>query len=308
MIEVDRLSKRYGQVTAVEGLSFTVPDGAITGFLGPNGAGKSTTMRCLLGLHRPTTGTVLIDGRPLASHSRPAEVVGAVLDASWFHPGRAGLAHLKVIAASSGLPHRRAWEVLEAVGMTQAAHRRIGGYSLGMKQRLGLAAALLGKPRNIVLDEPMNGLDPQGMEWMRTFLREAAASGHAVLVSSHLLGEMETLADRLLVIDHGGSIGQWDAADLLQARSRQALVRTDDDERLKQALRRLRVPVTALPEGLCVTFDDTLPDTLSLSRTCRDLGVLITALTDKPIRLEAEFLRLTDRSSGPEHRTERPAR
>src|SRR5699024_8266960 len=177
----------------------------------------------------------------------------------------AGLAHLKVIAASSGLPHRRAWEVLEAVGMTQAAHRRIGGYSLGMKQRLGLAAALLGKPRNIVLDEPMNGLDPQGMEWMRTFLREAAASGHAVLVSSHLLGEMETLADRLLVIDHGGSIGQWDAADLLQARSRQALVRTDDDERLKQALRRLRVPVTRSEEHTSELQSRSLHDALPIS-------------------------------------------
>src|SRR5699024_3536974 len=177
MIEVDRLSKRYGQVTVVEGLSFTVPDGAITGFLGPNGAGKSTTMRCLLGLHKPTTGTVLIDGLPLTAQTRPAEVVGAVLDASWFHPGRTGLAHLTPIAASSGLPDRRAWEVLEAVALTQAAQRRIGGYSLGMKQRLGLAAALLGRPRNIVLDEPMNGLDPQGMEWMSEIGRASRRGG-----------------------------------------------------------------------------------------------------------------------------------
>src|SRR5699024_6581240 len=180
MIAVARLSKLYGQVTAVEGLSFTVPDGSITGVLGPNGAGKSTTMRCLLGLHKPTTGTALIDGLPLTAQTTPAEVVGAVLDASSFHPGRTGLAHPTTIAASAGLPDRRAWEVLEAVALTQAAHRRIGGYSLGMKQRLGLAAALLGRPRNIVLDEPMNGLDPQGMEWMRAFLRDAAASGHAV--------------------------------------------------------------------------------------------------------------------------------
>jgi ABC-2 type transport system ATP-binding protein len=265
-------------------------------------------MRCLLGLHKPTTGTVLIDGLPLTAQTRPAEVVGAVLDASWFHPGRTGLAHLTTIAASSGLPDRRAWEVLEAVALTQAAHRRIGGYSLGMKQRLGLAAALLGRPRNIVLDEPMNGLDPQGMEWMRAFLRDAAASGHAVLVSSHLLGEMETLADRLVVIDNGRLLGQWDVADLLHARSRQALLRTDDDERVEQALRGLRVPVTALPEGLCVTFDETVPDALTLSRTCRDLDVLITALTDKPIRLEEEFLRLTDRSSEAEHGTERSER
>src|SRR5699024_3831353 len=177
LIEVDRLSKRYGQVTAVEGLSFTVPDGAITGFHGPNGAGKSTTMRCLLGLHKPTTGTVLIDGLPLTAQTRPAEDVGAVLDASWFHPGRTGLAHLTAMRASTGRPDRGAWAVLEAVALTQAAHRGIGGYSLGMTQRLGLAAALLGRPRNSVLDEPMNGLDPQGMEWMRAFLRDAAASG-----------------------------------------------------------------------------------------------------------------------------------
>ena len=146
----------------------------------------------------------------------------------------------------------------------------------------------------------MNGLDPQGMEWMRAFLRDAAASGHAVLVSSHLLGEMETLADRLVVIDNGRLLGQWDVADLL--------LRTDDDERVEQALRGLRVPVTALPEGLCVTFDETVPDALTLSRTCRDLDVLITALTDKPIRLEEEFLRLTDRSSEAEHGKERPER
>src|SRR5699024_7538967 len=181
MNQVHRLSKRYGQGTAVEGLSFTVPDRAVTGILAPHGAGKSTTMRCLLVLHQPTTGTVPIDALPPTAQTRPAEVVAAVLDGSWFHPGRAGLAHLTTNAAPSGLPDRRAWEVLEAVAMTQAAHRKIGGYSLGMKQRLGLAAALLGRPRNIVLDEPMNGLDPQGMEWMRAFLRDAAASGHAVL-------------------------------------------------------------------------------------------------------------------------------
>ncbi|WDZ91019.1 ATP-binding cassette domain-containing protein [Nocardiopsis sp. HUAS JQ3] len=303
MIEVDRLSKRYGAVSAVDDLSFTVPDGAITGFLGPNGAGKSTTMRCVLGLHRPTTGAVLVDGFPLTSRSRPADVVGAVLDASWFHPGRTGLAHLRVVAASAGLPGHRAAEALDTVGMTPAGHRAIGGYSLGMKQRLGLATALLGRPRNIILDEPMNGLDPQGMEWMRTFLCQTAASGHAVLISSHLLTEMETLADRLLILGRGRLIGQWEAADLLNARSRETLVRTDDDARLEQRLRRMRVPVTALPGGLAVTFDDAVPDALALSRACRDLGLLITALEEKPIRLEETFLDLTGDSS--EYRADR---
>src|SRR5699024_1515493 len=162
-----RLSKRYGQVTAVEGFSFTVPDGSITGILGPNGAGKSPTMRCLPGRHKPTTATVPIAGLPLPPPPTAAEAAGAARHASSAHPSPTRLAHLTTVAASAGLPDRRAWEVLEAVALTQAAHRRIGGYSLGMKQRLGLAAALLGRPRNIVLDEPMNGLDPQGMEWMR---------------------------------------------------------------------------------------------------------------------------------------------
>src|SRR5699024_1270946 len=190
-------------------------------------------------------------------------------------------------------PDRRAWEVLEAVALTQAAHRRIGGYSLGMKQRLGLAAALLGRPRNIDLDEPMNGLDPQGMEWMRAFLRDAAASGHAVFVSSHLLVEMEHLADRLLVIANGRPLGQWDVADLRPARSRQAVPRNAADERVVQALRGLRADATALPEVLCVTFDETGTDALKPSPASRDLDALITALTDKPIRQEEEFLRLT---------------
>src|SRR5699024_8277003 len=174
-------------------------------------------------LHKLTTATVLIDRLPLTAQTRPAEVVGAGLAASWFHPGRTGLAHLTTIAASAGLPDRRAWEVLEADALTQAAHRRIGGYSLGMKQRLGLAAALLGRPRNIVLDEPMNGLDPQGMEWIRAFLRDAAATGHADFVPSQLLGERATLAGRLFDIDNSRLVGQWDVADLLHARGCQAL-------------------------------------------------------------------------------------
>src|SRR5699024_7600225 len=171
MISVEHLSKHYRAVTAVKDVTFTVPNGVITGFLGPNGAGKSTTMRAMLGLDRPTSGIALTDGQPLSGHDRPATAAGAVLDTSWFHPGRTGLAHLKIAAASAGLTSRSARDALSTVGMTSAAHRRVGAYSLGMKQRLGLATAMLGRPRNIILDEPMNGLDPQGMEWMRTYLR-----------------------------------------------------------------------------------------------------------------------------------------
>src|SRR5690606_8555784 len=301
MIEVERLSKRYGEFVAVDELDFTVPDGAITGFLGPNGAGKSTAMRCMLGLGRPTAGPALIDGLPLAGHARPATAAGAVLDTSWFHPGRTGLAHLKIAAASSRLPLRRAEEALEAVGMSSVAHRNIGKYSLGMKQRLGIATAMLGRPRNIILDEPMNGLDPQGMEWMRTYLREAAAKGHAVLVSSHLLTEMETLADRLLVIGRGRLVGDRRTSDFLNARDREAAISTDDDTRLEMRLRCLGASVRRLPDGLGVTFDEAVPDATALSRICMDLGVLITALGNRPARLEEMFLELTAESS--EYRT-----
>lgn len=297
MIEVRGLSKHYGAVRAVDGLDFSVPDGLITGFLGPNGAGKSTTMRCVLGLDRASSGTALIDGLPLSDHDRPATAAGAVLDTAWLHPGRTGLAHLEVVAASSRLPRRSAARALEAVGMTSAAGRTMGTYSLGMKQRLGIATAMLGRPRNIILDEPMNGLDPQGMEWMRACLRDLAAQGHAVLISSHLLSEMETLADRLLIIGRGRLLGEWDAADLVRSRECEAVVSTDDDPRLVSRLHDQGVAARAGSGGLRVTFDEAVPDTTALSRVCSDLGILITALSNRRVGLEELFLELTASSS-----------
>lgn len=297
MISVEHLSKHYRAVTAVKDVTFTVPNGVITGFLGPNGAGKSTTMRAMLGLDRPTSGIALIDGQPLSGHDRPATAAGAVLDTSWFHPGRTGLAHLKIAAASAGLTSRSARDALSTVGMTSAAHRRIGTYSLGMKQRLGLATAMLGRPRNIILDEPMNGLDPQGMEWMRAYLRSLADQGHAILISSHLLVEMQTLADRLIIIGQGRLLGQWETADLVVAQRRAARISTQDNAYLAATLSSRGVITEGDAEELRVTFDETIPDTVALSRVCKELDILITALGDEPTRLEDLFLDLTSTSS-----------
>ncbi|MEY8566499.1 ATP-binding cassette domain-containing protein [Corynebacteriaceae bacterium 7-707] len=297
MITVEHLSKRYREVTAVDDVTFTVPNGVITGFLGPNGAGKSTTMRAILGLDRPTSGTALIDGLPLSGHDRPATAAGAVLDTSWFHPGRTGLAHLQITAVSAGLPVSSAQEALAAVGMTAAGHRRIGAYSLGMKQRLGIATAMLGRPQNIILDEPMNGLDPQGMEWIRTYLRSLSAQGHAVLISSHLLTEMETLADRLVIIGQGRLLGEWETADLILSHGSAARISTNDNARLATKLSGLGVTVIGDNEELSVTFDETIPDTTALAHVCRKLDVLITALSKEPARLEDLFLQLTAASS-----------
>jgi len=202
-ITVDHLTKRYGPVSAVDDLSFTLEPGSITGFVGANGAGKSTTLRMLLGLTRPTSGTAYIDGRPYADLRHPARVVGALTDPDVFHPRRRGRDALLVVAAASGIPDRRVDEVLELVGLGDATGRRVGGYSLGMRQRLALAAALLGDPPTIVLDEPANGLDPMGVRWLRTLLRDLADEGRTVLVSSHQLAELAQTVDDVVVIDHG---------------------------------------------------------------------------------------------------------
>jgi ABC-2 type transport system ATP-binding protein len=211
------LTKRYGSVTAVDDLSFEVVPGRVTGFVGPNGAGKSTTLRMLLGLVEPDAGTASVLGLPYASADRPARTIGAVLEVQSFHPLRSGRNHLRVVAAASAIPGTRVDEVLEVVGLREAADRKAGGYSLGMRQRLGLAAALLGDPSVLVLDEPANGLDPHGIRWLRDTLRTFAAGGKAVLISSHLLSEMAQLADDVVVVDHGRLRYQGSIADLTQA-------------------------------------------------------------------------------------------
>lgn len=214
-IEVARLSKHYGATAAVEDLSFTASYGRIVGFLGPNGAGKTTTLRALLGLIRPTAGTATIDGRPYAQLPDPVRTVGAVLDGGALHPGRSGRSHLRVLARADGIPDSRAEALLSLVGLESAADRRAGGYSLGMRQRLGLAAALLGDPKVLVLDEPANGLDPQGIRWLRHLLRSLAAEGRAILISSHVLAEVAQTVDDIVVILAGRSVLQAPLDQLL---------------------------------------------------------------------------------------------
>lgn len=214
-IDIDRLTKRYGSVCAVDDLSFTLEAGSITGFVGANGAGKSTTLRMLLGLTRPTSGSATIDGVRYADLRHPARIVGALTDPDVFHPRRRGRDALRVLTAASGLPDRRVEEVLELVDLTDAASRRVGGYSMGMRQRLGLAAALLGDPATLVLDEPANGLDPMGVRWLRTLLRDLAAEGRTVLVSSHQLAELAQTVDDVVVIDHGRLVVRGPMRDLV---------------------------------------------------------------------------------------------
>ncbi|MGP3932922.1 ABC transporter ATP-binding protein [Nonomuraea sp. KM88] len=219
MIEFQRLGKRYSDVKALDDVSFTVPAGSVTGFLGPNGAGKSTAMRILAGLSRPTSGSATVLGRPYAELERPGYEVGTLLDASAQHPGRSGREVLTLGAMMLGLPRSRVDEVLELVGLTGKEGRRaVGGYSPGMRQRLGIGHALLGRPQALILDEPANGLDPQGIHWMRGLLRDLADSGCAVLLSSHLLHEVEQVADRIVMIGRGRLLAQGTPAELGQGR------------------------------------------------------------------------------------------
>lgn len=208
MIELRELTKRYGATVAVDELTFTVTPGHVTGFLGPNGAGKSTTMRAIVGLDTPTSGEALVAGRHYAELAEPMREVGALLDAGAVHPGRSAAAHLGVLARAGQLPRRRVGEVLAQVGLSDVAGRRVGGFSLGMRQRLGIAAALLGDPAVLLFDEPMNGLDPEGIRWIRQFMRSLAAEGRTVLLSSHLMSEMASTADKLVVIGHGRLLAQ----------------------------------------------------------------------------------------------------
>ena len=216
MIQVRGLTKRYGDVLAVDDLSFDVEAGKVTGFLGPNGAGKSTTMRMMLGLDRPTSGSVLVNGRLFRTLAEPLREVGALLDPGSMHPGRSGRKHLRVAARTNGIPDRRVEEVIEQVGLGSAARRRIKGYSLGMRQRLGIAAALLADPRVLLFDEPINGLDLDGVRWIRGLLRQLADEGRTVLVSSHLMSEMQQTADRLVVIGRGRLIADATTAHILR--------------------------------------------------------------------------------------------
>ena len=233
-IEVRNLTKRFGSFTAVDDLSFAVEPGRITGFLGPNGAGKTTTLRMLLGLVRPTSGIATIGGQPYREIRTPQRVVGAALEATNFHPGRSGRDHLRVLADTAGIDSKRVDEVLEMVGIPAAARQRAGGYSMGMRQRLGLAAAMLADPQVLLLDEPANGLDPEGIRWLRLFLRHLSSEGKTILISSHMLSEVEQTVDDVVIIANGRFIQQGSVATCTATSA--SIVRTNDAHRLVRAL------------------------------------------------------------------------
>ena len=241
MITVSGLTKNYGDRTVVDDVSFALEPGTVTGFLGPNGAGKTTTMRMITGLVPASAGQALVTGKPYAELPNPGAVMGTLLDAAAVHPGRTGRTHLRLLAATIGVPDRRVDEVLDLVGLTAAAGRRIGGYSLGMRQRLGIAAALLADPAVLMFDEPANGLDPEGIRWMRDLLRHHAARGGTVLLSSHLLGEVEHTVDRLLVIGAGRIVADGSISELLSAGG--TTVRALDPAALATALTAARLEV-----------------------------------------------------------------
>jgi ABC-2 type transport system ATP-binding protein len=290
-IEVRGLRKRFGSVTALDGLSFTVTPGRVTGFVGPNGAGKSTTMRIVLGLDTADEGSALIGGLPYRALRTPLRKVGALLDAGAVHPGRRGRDHLLWLARSHRLPVRRVEEVLDQVGLVEAARRRVGGYSLGMRQRLGIAVALLGDPPVLLLDEPVNGLDPEGIRWIRGFLRSLAAEGRAVLVSSHLMGELEDTADHLVVIGRGRVIADTGVRELIAAASGDRVeVRTGD---------RTRAMTVLADAGARVAT--TGRDTLTVSRLAAervvallgDAGVAFSEVAAHRATLEEAYMELT---------------
>jgi ABC-2 type transport system ATP-binding protein len=246
MIEVENLTKRYGDRTAVDGVSFQVHPGMVTGFLGPNGAGKSTTMRMIAGLDQQTAGRVRVNGREYRSARAPMAELGVLLEAKAMHPGRSARDHLLALAQTAGLGRARVDELIEEVGLTGVAGRRVGGFSLGMGQRLGIAAALLGQPRTIMLDEPVNGLDPEGVRWVRTLLRSLADQGGTVFVSSHLLGEMADTADRLVVIGRGRVIADSTVDEFVAGMVSDAVVvRTPEAARLRTLLSGTGVTITA---------------------------------------------------------------
>jgi len=291
-IVVEHLSKQYKQLRAVDDLSFTVRSGRVTGFLGPNGAGKTTTLRMLLNLVAPTSGSATIGGRRYVDLDDPIRHVGAVLEASSAHRGRTGVNHLRVICRAAGLPRRRADEALELVGLTPAAGRKFKGYSLGMRQRLGIAAAMLGDPRVLILDEPANGLDPEGIRWMRDLLRALAAEGRTVLVSSHLLSEMQLMAEDVVILAAGRLIRQGPVDEVLGSMGAavQVRVRTPDPGRLTAALAAFNPVVTPMPDGgLLVTG----MATAAVGHAAFSAGVELHELAGERADLEQVFLQLT---------------
>jgi ABC-2 type transport system ATP-binding protein len=290
VIEVERLTKRFGKTVAVDDLTFKVEPARVTGFLGPNGAGKTTTLRMILGLASPAAGTTKIGGRAFRDLDEPMRRVGAVLETSNFHPGRSGRNHLRVLAAASGVPRSRVEEVLELVAMKETAKRRMKGYSLGMRQRLGLAAALLGDPEILVLDEPANGLDPAGIRWLRDLLRSLAGQGRTVLVSSHLLAEMEQIADDVVVIHHGKFVVQASTAELAARATSRVRVRSPQADRLRALLAAESIPIEVTDDGALAIGETTAAH---VGEVAAANGVVLHELVGETATLEETFLELT---------------
>lgn len=290
VIEINELTKRYGGTTAVNGLTFTVRPGRVTGFLGPNGSGKSTTLRMILGLDRPTGGTVTVAGRPFRDHPRGLRHVGSLLDAHDVHGGRSAEAHLWALARGNGIPRGRVGEVLREVGLADVARRRIGGFSLGMKQRLGIASALLGDPPVLLFDEPLNGLDPEGVKWVRDLFRRLAAEGRTVFVSSHLMSEMEHTADQLVVIGRGELLAAESLVDFsARGTRRHVAVTTPAATALRDLLTAEGATVHAGGERLTVTG----LDAVRVSEIARLHALPVHELATRTASLEEAFMEIT---------------
>jgi ABC-2 type transport system ATP-binding protein len=290
MIEAHGLTKRYGEKLAVDDVTFTVEPGRVTGFLGPNGAGKSTTIRMIMGLDAPTAGRVRVNGRPYPEHSAPLREVGALLEAKAIHTGRSAYNHLLALAATTGIPRRRVDEVVDLVGLREVARKRAGGFSLGMGQRLGIASALLGDPATLILDEPVNGLDPEGILWIRTLLRSLAAEGRTIFVSSHLMSEMALTADQLIIVGRGRLIADVSVAEFTHAARPGVRVRSP-----QAAL--LRVVLAGPDVAMTTTGTDALDidglDSETVGRIAAEHGVMLFELVPRTASLEEAFMDLT---------------
>ncbi|MER5545289.1 ATP-binding cassette domain-containing protein [Streptomyces sp. NPDC002589] len=292
MIDAQQLTKRYGEKTAVDGLDFTVKPGTVTGFLGPNGAGKSTTMRMIVGLDAPTSGSVTVNGRRYARHQAPLQEVGALLEAKSIHPGRSAYNHLRALALTHGIPRSRVDEVVDLAGLGSVAKKRAGAFSLGMGQRLGIAAALLGDPQTVMLDEPVNGLDPEGVLWIRTLLTSLAAEGRTVFVSSHLMSEVALVADHLIVVGRGRLLADTTVRDLVRAAGGDTVqVATEDPARLRDVLAGPGVEITGRigSEELQVTG----LSAREIGLTAAEHGIALFELSTKAVSLEEAFMELT---------------
>jgi ABC-2 type transport system ATP-binding protein len=290
-IELNGLTKRFGPVTAVDDLSLEIEAGTVTGFLGPNGAGKTTTLRMLLGLVAPTAGRATFDGTRYVDLAEPSRHVGAVLEASSFHPSRRAVDHLRVLASAAGLPSERAVDALAQVGLAAVARRRVGGFSLGMRQRLGLAAALLGEPSVLILDEPANGLDPEGVHWLRTFLRSQADAGRTVLVSSHLLAEVAQTVDHVVILRRGRLIAHATLAELTGAVTDSVILRTPDAHRFQRALVERGIDASADAPDQVVATGTTAE---AVGQVIGAIGLVVHEMRSERKDLEDIFFALTE--------------